>query len=454
MTTNSKKIVLFSDVRGLDPAYGTARFMPLSLMAIGTVLLAAGFEPVIIDAQVETNWQKKLATHLPQALFIGVSALSGPSIILVLEAIQIVRANFCEVPIVWGGYHATQAYQNIFEEELADFIVRGPGEEAILDLAEALYFNRPKQVQHIPNVVSRKGDKLVIGKIKPLAEMNNLPPMNYDLIEVEKYYTEERRWLYYISSYGCPWNCTFCAEPTQSSRVWKALSSERVVSELIRLWKRYKPNRIFLADPNFSTDPRRVRKIVQLLIAQKTPIRVFADMRADDILRIAKQMDLKELRKAGFDTIFVGLESGSDNILKAIKKGVTRDQLLEAIRLLDSAGIRSCTSFIHDLPGESKSDIESTFALITELCQLDKNVQSHHFYTPFPATELYRQLVSENRVSKPDKQNAWATQSTFGSSTLILMEVQKSHRQMIISQLLHLNSSYPNNIPQANIPSI
>ena len=132
----TRKIVLLSDVRGGDG--DSILYMPLSIMAIGTVLKDVGFEPVLIDVQVEHKWAELLRAHLRDALLFGVSSLTGCSILAVLEGISIAREHYPEVPIVWGGYHATQAYRSIFEEGLVNYVIYGPGEEAITRLSRVL----------------------------------------------------------------------------------------------------------------------------------------------------------------------------------------------------------------------------------------------------------------------------------------------------------------------------
>ena len=448
-----RKVVLLSDIRGVpgDPIV----YLPLSIMAVATVLQRHGVEAVVLDAQVEPDWRDLLRAHLRDAALFGVSALTGPSLFVAVEGAGIARQHAPGVPIVWGGYHATQAYRSIFEEGLADYVIRGPGEDAVVALLGLLEATPAPAVSidrlaTVPNVVYRDGSDVRVNPLRMLSSMDDVPPMNYRLVDVSRYLVGPPRYLQYVSSYGCPHACTFCAEPTQSQRVWRGFGAGRFVDEVLALWNEYRPDRIYLVDPNFSSSPKRVIAIVRTMQARQVHVPMFCDMRAGDVLRLTREMDLKELRDVGFDEVFVGLESGSDRMLKLLRKNLVAADGLEACRLLDAAGIRACTSFIHDLPGETPEDSERTLELSAELCRLAGNTQSHHFYTPYPATELYEQLRRDGPVSERPTQLDWARTSTFHGSDV--WPGRMSFRRTVLRRLLQLHRQYPARLPKSNLP--
>jgi radical SAM superfamily enzyme YgiQ (UPF0313 family) len=448
----NRKVVLLSDVRGIgeDPI----RYLPLSLMAIATVLNHRGFDAVVLDAQVEPRWRDLLRTHLRDALLFGVSALTGPSLFAVLEGIGIAREQAPHVPVVWGGYHATQAYRSILDEGLADYVIRGPGEDAIVELAAALQESGSaagaNRLRAIANLVYRDAVDLRVNPRRLMGAMGRLPPLDYGLVEVARYLRGEHRYLQYVSSYGCPYACTFCAEPAQSQRAWRGLDAGRFVDEVLALWKAYRPEKIYLVDPNFSSNPNRVIAIVREMRARQAYVEMFCDMRAGDVLRIAEHVKLEELREVGFGEVFIGLESGSDRMLALLRKQLTAADGLRACRMVAAAGIRSCTSFIHDLPGETLEDTERTLELSAALCHLDGNTQSHHFYTPYPATEMYDQLRRDGGLQERRTQLDWARTSTFYGSEV--WPGRMSFRRTVLRRLLELHKRYPGRLPKSNLP--
>ena len=209
------KVVLFSDVRASENR-DFEIYMPLSIMTIGTILESNGFQVKLIDGQVEECWQKILTAELKDALFMGVSSLTGPSIIPVLQAINLSKKVAPNLPVVWGGYHATLSYNTIIRERISDFVVRGAGELPILELTLLLRkVETPtlEQLRKIKSLVFMNGSEIVKTRPMDLPNMNDLPPLNYNLIDVTKYYGKERKSLEYISSYGCVHRCAFCVEP-------------------------------------------------------------------------------------------------------------------------------------------------------------------------------------------------------------------------------------------------
>lgn len=454
----SNRVVLLSTVETLDSQEGLGgrMFMPLSIMALGTVLKANGFEPRLLDTQVLPDWKNALRATLPGALLFGVSCYTGHSILAVLDAIAIAKAEAPEVPIVWGGYHATLAYRSIFKEKLVDYAVLGQGEEGLLGLARALRDGRDHadvqtRLKEVQNLVYECNSKILVNKTTRIRDMSSLPSMNYGLIDVEQYFTSERREVSYVSSYGCPYACSFCAEPTQSGQSFQAFSAHRVVNELLDLWATYRPDRVCLVDPNFSSAPKRVVEIVRGLQDRNARIEIFCDMRASDVLHISKLIDLAELGGVGFRQIYLGLESGSDHMLRSLRKGFSSEVALEACRLLDKAGIETITGFIHDLPSESAEDSRLTLDLAENLCHLDTNRQSHHFFMPYPSTEIFNTLTARADLESRS-QVEWAQSSTqYGSE---IWPGNTELRRSVIRTLADLKQRYPHAFFGTTFPTL
>lgn len=453
MTNRPAKVVLLSDVRGTD-RHDTELYMPLSTMAIGTVLAAEGHRVTLVDAQVETGWRDRVRQEIVDADWFGVSSLTGPSILAVLDGIEIARQVRPAIPVVWGGYHASQAYASILDEGLADFVVRGAGEPTAIALTRAIVAGQKSSrdvLGDIPNLAFVSDRSLTVTSTEYIGDMNRLPPMNYDLIDVRRYFGRDRRSIEYISSYGCPYQCAFCVEPNHTFRRWKGLQSERVVNEIETLYRQYQPDLIGFQDPNFSTDPRRVVEIVEEMKRRDLQIPISTDMRARDVGRLASLMDLRDFRRVGFINLFMGLESGSDRMLTILRKGSTAAHAREAGRLLGEAGIVFCASFIHDLPGETEEDSDETFRLIADLAQYPTNRQLHHFYMPYPSTELGDRVLAQ-RPRRPRTQREWADTSTY----LFKNDEygRPDFRRRVLHRLIKMQRQYPSAIHPSTLPML
>jgi anaerobic magnesium-protoporphyrin IX monomethyl ester cyclase len=454
--TRARPVILISDLRGMTADEG-GPYMPLATIAIGSALAAHGYRPVILDSQIEADWAARLSDLLrsDNPVFVGLTALTGPSILVPLEACAIVRRQAPEVPIVWGGYHATQAYEGLFAEGLADYVVRGAGEDAAIRLADALSLTREpgaEVLRQIPGLVwLDEGTTAQNPRVK-IESVQTLPRLDYSLVDVPEYFRRGPRRLYYITSYGCPHACTFCAEPTQSLRRWRGHPAERVVDELCELSERYCPDAIGLMDPNFSTNPARIVDIVAGLESRNTVIPVVCDMRARDVIRLSALTELGRLPRVGINSVFIGVESGSDRILKIIRKGSTSADALEACRRLAHAGVAVHASFIHDFPDEQEADSDATLDLAGKLCCLPNLRQSHHFYTPYPLTELFEDMARRGLIGpvKLRAQADWAKTSTYYGSDI--WSGRPSFRRRVLRKLIDLQRNYPAVIARDALP--
>src|SRR6266545_4602279 len=317
------KIILFAAVDPIETGESNALWHPLSVLAIGTTLVDAGFTSVIVDCQTDRQWRETVRREAADAELIGVSSMTGPSINNAIAAIEIARDVQPGIPVAWGGYHATLAYRGILRERLADIAAFGPGDLTIVQLAQAIRAadGLPDRdaLEAIPNIAFLNGRRelrasgtVVEGVTTTpyaIVDMNDLPPMNYELVDVEAYYNEHRRAISYISSYGCLYACTYCAEPTNSMRKWRPLEPRRVVTEVAGLAWRHHPDFISFLDPNFSSNAKRVVDIVEDLENDPLPdgVELLANMRAHDIVRLTRIVDLNRLRGVGFQRIFIGV---------------------------------------------------------------------------------------------------------------------------------------------------
>jgi radical SAM superfamily enzyme YgiQ (UPF0313 family) len=454
----TKKVVLFNGVDGIRHQAVPKPWAPLSVLMIGSFLSSHGYEPVIIDPQLDEDWRTTLEAAVSAgAVYVGVTCMTGPSVRNVLDAIELTRLADPKTPIVWGGYHATLRFSAIIREGLVDVVVRGPGEPAALALAQIYERQRrgddlSAQLAEIPNIAFRAPPggrtEVAITRTERIFDVNDLPPCDYDLLPPDQYYTADERKVPYVSSYGCPHACAYCSEPTTSGRRWRGLSPERIVSDARRLVDSYEPDILDFMDPNFSSDPRRVVAFVKELERYPVPLMFMGNMRSRDIVFIMKHLSLKQLAAVGFRRVFMGVESGSDRVLDFVNKNSTTDDTLRACTALAEAGIETWTSFMHDLPTENDSESEQTLQLAEQLMHLDGNYQSHHFYMPFPDTKLF-DIQFDNLDLDALSQRDWAESSTKGSS---LWEGRPEFRQRVSSRLRQLQAVRPRVFSLTDIP--
>lgn len=384
---------------------------PLPLIYIATPLKKT-FEIKIIDQRVDKNWRDNLKKELlsDNVICAGISSMTGPQISGGIEAASIVKKFSNSVPVVWGGIHPSLLPYETIENKFVDFVVIGNGEETFSELVNILQNGGDKK--SVKGIIYKEGDSVVRTASREQFPISKISNPAYDLVDIERYKFSplgaDTKGLPLLTSRGCPFRCSYCYNTEFSQRKWTALSPEQTILSISELMNRYDVRNIFLLDDNFFVDMKRARRICELLIENKINVRIFnANCRADTIARMDDDF-LRLIKRAGFAQVFVGVESGSDEVLSKIKKDVTVEQVLTASRKLKEAGIVPFYSFMAGFPFETIEDIKKTLYLMNRLLQENPEafVYKLQFYTPFPGTELFR-LASELGMQFPKSLEDW-----------------------------------------------
>src|SRR5262249_34961510 len=151
---------------------------------------------------------------------------------------------------------------------------------------------------------------------------------------------------------GCPYKCTFCADPLVYDSKWTGLPAERVVEELQSLYRRYAMSEVFFLDDDLFASLKRIQAIAFEFIRARIAFQWKGTARADELCRLPEEF-FDTLRVSGCARINIGAESGSQRILDRIKKQYRVDQILTAARRAARAGIALSYSFIAGFPGET-----------------------------------------------------------------------------------------------------
>ncbi len=240
--------------------------MPLALLAIGSMLDPERYEVVIIDARIEADPVAAVQRHIKGALCFGVTVLTGTPVQDALMMSEQVHKMAPEVPIIWGGWHtALFPQQPLIDEPYISVTVQGQGENTFKELVDRLDNWLPLDGLH--GICFRKEGKIIQNMPRTLENMDDLAPVNYDLIDVEAYFAKKgRRQFDYISSTGCFFRCNFCADPFVFNRKFSAISPLRMATELEALYKRYRFTDLNFQDETFFTYAKRSREFAQELI--------------------------------------------------------------------------------------------------------------------------------------------------------------------------------------------
>jgi len=398
----SKKIVFFF------PSFASSEATaPLGILAVATPLLRAGYRVVLIDSTITSNYKQRVLDEVRDALCLGVSLVTGPMIRETVEIARAIKERTPAFPIILGGWHPSLLPTQTLEASYVDYVVRGQGEEALLEL-----------VQHIesgsaPDLVSgigfKREGKLIFTPERPLRQIADLPPKAYHLADFDAY--ERccgRRWAMYISSLACPFNCAYCTNAGVYGRKWNALEAEQFVEETVDLTTRYNLEMLWVVDDNFLVDLDRARGIAAGLVQAGAAFQWSIQATTNLVARLSLD-DLKLLRRSGLHQICQGAESGSPKVLKAMNKDFQDfDSIYESAGRCLAAGIRPSFNIIFAFPGEGRVERQETVRFIMDVCRRFPGSEFWtNIFTPYPGAPIIEK-AAEIGIQLPNSFEGWA----------------------------------------------
>lgn len=445
-----KKVVLFCPRSTLEARHVG---VPLSLLAIGTPPAAAGYAVKIVDGNINDRFLDELDQHLADALCVGITSMTGPQITSGLVAAKFIKAHYPQVPIVWGGFHPTILPQQTLEHPAVDIVVIGQGEVTFLELVERL--SRKETLEGLPGIGYKQSGQIVLNPLRPAVDMSTFLPMNYDLVDDINAYIVKTdyadRTLDYLTSYGCPYGCRFCAEVFVSKRRWNALAPQRVLDDIEQLVRRYRINGLRIADNSFFVDRQRTRAICQGLLERNLDI-TWGNVngRTDNLVQY-DEPTWELMQRSGLRDILIGAESGSQEVLDFIDKGATVEDTLRLKEICSKYGISLFVSTMIGLPykgpEESRKNVRRDLYSILDLLEQLRAIDNRHYvaifiYTPFPGTPMY-ELSIKYGVKEPKSLEEWGQ---INLNTTHLPWVPRNYEKILehITQfiLLYINVFY------------
>jgi radical SAM superfamily enzyme YgiQ (UPF0313 family) len=257
---------------------------------------------------------------------------------------------------------------------------------------------------HIDNISYRKDGQIVHNRMSFYSEnLDDYPPFPYHRFTSNRYDLG-----FVLSSRGCPYRCIFCSNRVTTGRRYRYRSSASIVEELKILHEKYGKRYILFLDDNLLVNKERIYSLFEAIRgASLDKVMTFNfQARGDNVDRKL----LEDLHATGFRSIFFGLETSSEEIMKTIRKGETVAQCMEAARLAKEIGFHVSATFIYALPGETHQDRMNCVKMSTDL-ELD--MVRYNNATPYPGTELHEIAGSEGRLNVQGLYENFNSVSTF-----------------------------------------
>jgi radical SAM superfamily enzyme YgiQ (UPF0313 family) len=385
-------------------------WVPYGVVYLAAFLRDRGYNLIICDRRcTDENFYSLLDDFKPDV--VGISVMTGNTIVDAIEASITVKKFKPSIPVVWGGVHPTLLPFQTLQEDFVDVIVEKEGEETFLDLLEAFKNNSPlKRVRGI----YFKEDSCVkyTGPRSFIKDLDMLPMPAWDLLgDVKKYFGgREPMGISINTSRGCPFHCAYCYNTVfNKGRGWKGLSAKRVIDQIEYLVNNYNIKFINFLEDNFTVDLRRVHEICDLLIERGNPVRWECESRVG-----LDKKTLKKMKIAGCEYIGFGVESGSSRILELIKKGIRLEEVIETFRFCREVGIKPMIYIMYGFPTETIADVRANLKLLKKIDYYECDTM---IYRPYPGTELYDFCVDRKLFTPPQNLIDWVPLSDQHDST-------------------------------------
>ena len=364
---------------------------PDELLSIAAVLENRGHKVMLHDANLGDRTAESFNNFNPDIA--GFSVSTGCVADSIKKANEFKKA-FPNIKTVWGFRHPSALPEQTLKEDYVDFVIIGAGEYTLSELAEHLE-NGNERLSDIKGLAWKQNGEIVINEPRAfLKNLDELPDPAWHLVDPKKYWD-----VSIITSRGCPYSCTFCADATFHKGNVSDLSAARIASQSERMHKEFGVNYIMYTGDNFGINKERLHEFCRIMIQKKLKLKWNCQISGD-----VSDEDARLMAKAGCTAVILGAESGSQKILDLLTKGNVQDFEKTFWNLVKSRIIP--TLFIqYAFPTETAEDFKETLAFIK---RLDNPPYLYMKFVPYPKTVLFDHCVAQRLVTVPEKLSDWS----------------------------------------------
>lgn len=370
--------------KGVAPPYP-----PLGLLYVASSLEHSGCQVQVLDWDADiaspTVLYRFLADYRPE--LVGITSTT-PQIGSALALASMVK-EMSGAWVVLGGAHPSALPGEVLSHQPVDFVVVGEGEQTASELVRGL---QRGDLEEIDGLWYKEGGEVRANPPRSLRrDLDGLAfPAHHLLKSRRKYSPPEAlssRWVSLITSRGCPHGCSFCATPGLLGKTVRRRTVEDVLTEIEEEIERFGVHEVHIADDCFTSDRKWVLALCRALkdLSKELSLYLMNGLRADQV----DHELLSSLKEVGLKNVGFGVESGSEQILRRCRKGLSLEKVRESFALSKSLGLSTWGFFILGLPGETQQTAQQTidFAL-----SVDPDYAKFFFLVPYPGTEVWDEL--------------------------------------------------------------
>lgn len=407
---------------------------PLGLAYIAAMVERNGHEVSIIDGPVLStkkdydynSLKRDIADYQPD--IVGITATS-PQIKNAINVFNITKEINENIITILGGPHISALPQDLLKLRNLDYGVYGEGEFTVIEIIKRI--EKKEKLDGLSGLIWREKNNVNFLAGEYIKDLDMLPFPARHLLPMKLYRPSPANYrrlpaTQIFTSRGCPHSCVFCHKPIFGN-TFRAHSAKRVLDEIEQLINNYGIKDIQIFDDTFSMNKERAKEICMGIVNRKLDIVWNCMTRIDTV----DQDLLKLMRRAGCYGIGYGVESGSERILKLVKKRISKDRMRRVFRWTRKEGIEIRAFFMIGFPTETKEDILKTISFAKEL---NPDIAQFLVTTPYPGTELWHLCKEYGEINVGD----WSDFTMYASNSapFIPFSLKKDELEKLYSKAI------------------
>lgn len=346
------------------------------------------------------NFQKKIEDFNPDLIIVSVLESTFYLAIDLLKSIPLKKRNY---KTLFGGVFATYAADKVIKFDEVDYVCRGEGEGAVVELCKALVSGR--RIDKIQNFTLKDNGNIFKNQMRLPIDINDVPIPDWDLFEEGSLYRPMQGKIWRAvgleTQRGCPYTCTFCNSPSNnvvyknetSSKFHRKKSIKRLKQELDFLVKKYDPNLIyFVVDTFLAMSNREFDELKELYSDYKIPF--WMNTRAETIT----EYRAKGLEEMNMLRMNIGIEHGNYNYRREYLKRNVKDEVqIRAFEIASEHKYTSCANSIIGMPDETRDLIFDTIKFVRKLPD-NIDATGAFIFAPYHGTPLREFAIQKGYI--------------------------------------------------------
>ncbi len=354
---------------------------PLGILGIASYLISKSIDTKVIDCNIEDyNYE-----NIEKYDVIGFSLFCS-NITKTFNAAKKIKNKFPNKKVIIGGPHTLTNPEEFIKKDYIDAVFIGESEHSLYE------FLTSKDLTNIQGVYFKENNKIKFNGLHPfLTDLDSLPFPALDQVKLEKYVfpiSKAQPISQIMTSRGCPYSCIYCFHSL--GKKWRARSAKNIVDEIEWQVNKLGVKEISISDDNFTLDRKRVEEVCDIIIKRKIKVKIqlMNGIRAD---KVDKEL-LKKMKKAGTWLIAVAPETGNEETLLKIKKGMSLECSKNVVKWCKELRISTYAFYMVGFPWETEKHINKTIDFAEKL---DTDFTQFSRVLPFEGTELAKMLCAK-----------------------------------------------------------